>query len=188
MKTIHLFILFLILALAQLFVPTKMILNQENILETGIIYKFKTQPIDPSDPFRGKYITLNYEARSFKTKDSVWERNETIYVYLKKDSLGYAAVDQVSKVILEYDDKNYIQAKAKWYRNYTDELQIEFPFNRFYMEETKAYDAEIAVRNRQRDSLPNNTHALVYVKEGEAVLKDVIIDDISIKDYVEKEN
>ena len=55
------------------------------------------------------------------------------------------------------------------------------------MEETKAYNAEVAVRNRQQDSMPNNTHALVFVKDGEAVLEDVIIDDISIKDYVEKE-
>lgn len=53
------------------------------------------------------------------------------------------------------------------------------------MDETKAYDAEVAVRNRQQDSLPNNTYAIVYVKNGDAVLNDVIIDAISIKDYVE---
>ena len=29
------------------------------------------------------------------------------------------------------------------------------------MEETKAYDAEVAVSNRQQDSLPNNTYVLV---------------------------
>ena len=54
------------------------------------------------------------------------------------------------------------------------------------MEETKAYDAEVAVRNNQRDSIQNNTYALVYIKNGEAVLNDVIINDMSIKDYVEK--
>ncbi|OEJ99084.1 hypothetical protein A8C32_07870 [Flavivirga aquatica] len=54
------------------------------------------------------------------------------------------------------------------------------------MEESKAYDAEVAVRKAQQDSLPNNTYALVYVKNGEAVLEDVIINEISIKDYVKK--
>ena len=56
MKTIHTFIIFIVVAIAQLFIPTQMILNQETILKTGKPYRFKTQPVDPSDPFKGKYI------------------------------------------------------------------------------------------------------------------------------------
>tara|TARA_R110002050_G_scaffold273113_1_gene417028 strand:+ start:18301 stop:18867 length:567 start_codon:yes stop_codon:yes gene_type:complete len=187
MKTIYLFIIFIVVALAQLFIPTQMILNQESILKKGISYKFKTQPVDPSDPFRGKYINLNYEINSFKTTDSLWQRNESIYVYLTNDSLGFAKIDTVSKSVLTENRNQYVKVKAGYYDNYSKKINIQFPFNKYYMEETKAYDAEVAVRNRQRDSLPNNTYALVYVKEGEAVLDDVVIDEISIKDYVEQE-
>jgi uncharacterized membrane-anchored protein len=174
--------------IAQLFIPAQMILNQESVLKTGKAYKFKTQPVDPSDPFKGKYINLNYEIREFETNDSLWERNQPLYVYLVTDNLGYAKIETVSKSILTNNKNNYFKAKTEWYSNYDNKLHIQFPFNQYYMKETKAYDAEVAVRNRQQDSIPNNTYALVFIKEGEAVLEDVIIDEISIKDYVEKQD
>ncbi|MDD7888187.1 GDYXXLXY domain-containing protein [Flavivirga sp. 57AJ16] len=185
MKTIHIFTIFIMVVLIQLFVPSQMIFNQELILKKGKVYKFKTHPVDPTDPFRGKYINLNYEIGSYKTTDSLWQRNEDIYVYLTKDSLGFAKIDTIGRTLKSNNKNDYIKAKAGWYSSYSNTLSIEFPFDRYYMEETKAYNAEVAVRNRQRDSLPHNTYALVYVKDGAVVLNDVIIDDMSIRNYVE---
>ncbi|WOD44100.1 GDYXXLXY domain-containing protein [Hwangdonia lutea] len=187
MKTIHIFILFIVVAIAQLFVPAQMIFNQESIIKTGTAYKFKTQPVDPSDPYRGKYINLNYEQNTFITTDSIWERQDKVYLYLETDSLGFAKINQVSKTPLN-SDKDYIVGNVWWYNKAEQKLNFNLPFNRYYMKETKAYDAEVAVRNNQRDTIQNTTYALVYVKNGEAVLNDVVINDISIKDYVEKEN
>jgi len=53
------------------------------------------------------------------------------------------------------------------------------------MEESKAKPAEDAFRKAQRDSLPNNTYALVYVKDGKAVLDNVFINDVPIAKYVD---
>ena len=61
MKTIYIFIIFIVVGLVQLFVPANMILNEETILKSGTVYKFKTRPVDPNDPFKGKYINLNYQ-------------------------------------------------------------------------------------------------------------------------------
>ena len=185
MKTIHIFIIFIVVVLAQLFVPAQMIFNKEAIITNGKAYKFKTQPVDPSDPYRGKYINLNYDISSFVTTDTLWERQDKVYVYLDIDSLGFAKVNDVSKTPLNLT-RDFIVAEVNWYNKRDKKLNFSFPFNRYYMEETKAYDAEVAVRNNQRDSIKNNTYALVYIKNGEAVLNDVIIDDISIKDYVQK--
>ena len=185
MKTIYLFILFIIVAIVQLFIPAQMIFNNEAIIETGTVYKFKTQPVDPSDPFRGKYIYLNFDINTFETKDSLWIRKDDVYVYLETDSLGFAKTHRISKSPLEIDS-DFVIAKVNWYNKNEQKLNFNLPFNRFYMEETKAYDAEVAVRNTQGDSLPNETYALVYIKEGEAVLNDVIINAISIKEFVKK--
>jgi len=185
MKKIHIFIIFILVVLAQLFIPAQMIFNQESILDNGTAYKFRTQPIDPSDPFRGKYITLRYEISSIPTRDSLWITNEDVYVYLKKDSLGFAKVEQLSKHTLE-NDKDYVIAEVGWYNIYSHQLNINLPFNRFYMEESKAKPAEDAFREAQRDSIPNNTYALVYVKDGEAVLYNVFINDIPIAKYVDQ--
>ena len=182
-KIKYIFILFVVVALVQLFVPLQMIFGQEAILNNGTAYKFKTQPIDPSDPYRGKYITLRYNINAIKTNDSLWERNEQVYVYIEKDSLGFAQLLEVSKTLLDIE-KDYVVAEVSWYQDYSNELRFNLPFNRFYMEESKAKPAEDAFRKAQRDTMPNNTYALVYIKDGEAVLKDVLINDISITDYV----
>jgi hypothetical protein len=56
------------------------------------------------------------------------------------------------------------------------------------MEEGKTYEAETAYREYNRDTIITKpAYALVAIKEGSAVLKDVIIEGISIKDYVIKE-
>jgi len=49
-------LIFALVALAQLYVPAKMVWNQESILEEGTEYKFKTAPVDPNDPFRGNTL------------------------------------------------------------------------------------------------------------------------------------
>lgn len=188
MKTIqtkYLLMLFVLVALVQLFVPLQMVFGRETILETGTAYKFKTMPIDPSDPFRGKYITLRYTMSRAVSQDSLWRNHNDVYVYLKNDSLGFAQVAQVSKTPLTIDN-DYIIAEKRWFNNKTKTLTFNLPFNRFYMEESKAKPAEDAYRKAQQDSLPNNTYALVYVKDGKSVLKDVLINDISIADYVQR--
>lgn len=188
MKTTYKMTLFCIIALAQLAVCARMIFQQEKILDVGTAYKFKTRPIDPHDPFRGKYITLSYEINSISTNDSTWQRNEKAYVYLK-DSLGYAAIDTVAKGPLN-KKSDYIVAKVtSSYKSYDSEkyhISFELPFNRFYMEESKAQPAEDLLRWRFNDSIPKNIYSLVYIHKGEAVLDNVYVDEQPISEYVKE--
>ncbi len=183
MKTIYVFIGFMVIALIQIFIPSQMIWQQEDVLTSGKAYKFKTRPIDPSDPFRGKYITLDYDMNSFAIADSSFVYGDKILIYIEKDSTGFAKAIQVSKKPLA-NDRDYVVAKVT--DNYNEVVNFELPFDRFYMEESKAKDAERAYIHKNTDSLKENVYALVHVKDGRSVLKDVIIDGISIQDYVEK--
>jgi uncharacterized membrane-anchored protein len=183
MKTIHIFILFILVAGAQIFIPANMIFSQETILETGTAYKFKTQPVDPSNPFKGKYIFLNYEINSVISNDSTWTRGETVFVAIANDSAGFVKVTDIFRDIPRSGE--YVKVTVDWYDSTQNVLRFTFPFNEFYMNETKAYDAEVAHRTAQNDSIPNNTYALVYVKDGEAVLDNVFINDVPIAEYVE---
>ncbi len=71
------------------------------------------------------------------------------------------------------------------YGVYSDSLNFSLPFNIHYMDEGKAYDAEVAVREATRDSLLDNCYGLVYIKGDRAVLSDVFINEVPIKDYVD---
>ena len=183
-KTAYIFGAFVVLALVQLFVPANMILNREQVLKSGVAYKFKTRPIDPNDPFRGKYITLDYELNSFETKDTTWVSGQPFYLYLKNDSLGYATIDTISKIVLK-EKNDYIKSKVARYYYAGNDVNFDLPFDRFYMEETKAYDAEVLTRAAVRDT-SKTTYALVYIKAGEAVLADVLVNNVSVIDLVEK--
>ena len=49
---------FIFVALAQLYVPAKMILDREAVLNKGTAYKFKTAPVDSNDILRVKLTFL----------------------------------------------------------------------------------------------------------------------------------
>ncbi len=169
--------------LLQLYVPASMILERESILQSGKQYKFKAAPVDPDDPFRGKYITLQYDARAARVNDKFnWQGEEAIFVVVSNDKDGYAKIDTVLKE-KPISGKDFIKAKVD-YVSYDSLLYINYPFNRYYMEEHKAPKAEKIYTQSARDT-SHKTYSLVCIKNGEAVLKDVLIDDISISQIIE---
>jgi uncharacterized membrane-anchored protein len=175
---------FVLVALVQLYVPAKMIWDREDVLRTGTEYKFRTAPIDPTDPFRGKYITLSYDENSIEISDAEnWVSGESIYVALGTDKEGFARIESVSRA-RPTDGADFIEAQV-WYVSESDprRLMIDYPFDRYYMEESKAQEAEDTHRRAQRDTT-RITYALVSVKNGDAVVKDILIDGISISEIV----
>ncbi|RZJ68225.1 MAG: hypothetical protein EOO50_02060 [Flavobacterium sp.] len=172
-------ILLVVLAFAlQLYVPAQMVLGRESITSHGKLYKFKTEPIDPNDPFRGKYIALQFEARRFKVDNSQkWSELQSCYGLLDTTASGYAKIVALSKSAPKSGD--YVKVIPS-YSPVEGELVIRFDFDRFYMEESKAEKAETAHRNSLQN--PNaNTYANIFVKNGEAVIDDVMIDGVSLR-------
>lgn len=181
---IILLIAFVLVALAQLTIPVKMILDKEEVLENGTVYKFRTAPVDPNDPFRGKYIALTFRDNTVEiTNGEEWIVGETIYVVLTTGDDGFAKIDFVSKQMPE-GHADVMKAKVRSVLDdNTRKLMIDYPFDRFYMEESKAMEAEITYRQLLTDT-NKVTYALVNIKNGEAVLSDVLIDGTSILEMV----
>jgi len=181
--------LFFFVVIAQVFVPSQMIYNQEEILNNGKIFKFQCEPIDPSDPFRGKYITLNFKETAIKVKSSKdWKNNETVFAKIITSKDGFAKIQSISKS-KPTDNSTYLKLKVDYINNYDNECKIylDFPFNRFYMNENKAKKAEEVYAESTIDST-KIAYALVATKNGEAVIKDVLIDNISINELAKANN
>ncbi len=175
--------------LAQLFVPVQMILNREDVLMTGTPYEFKTEPIDPNDPFRGKYITLNFEIASYEVGSiDGWRQGEKVFVHLINDEYGFAKIKHLSKEAPN-DGVDYFKANVKYVIAGTpSELNIEFPFTRYYMEESKSLVAERIYEESLDEEENKVAVAMVYVKDGDAVLKDVLIEGESIRSIAKRRN
>ena len=174
----NLLLTFILVAIIQLAIPIKMIVGKENILSTGTEYKFRTAPVDPNDPFRGKYITLRFDANNFDVaNDNFWHQDDDVYVLLGKDEKGFAKIIDITKQSPLNNKSDYVKAKIQY--AYDNKVTIDYTFNKFFMEESKAPNTESVYRETARDT-SQTAYALVYVKEGDAVLKDVIINGVSI--------
>src|SRR5688572_22584139 len=130
---------FILMVLAQLYVPASMIFQKERVITQGTAYKFRTAPIDPNDPFRGKYITLSFNENAVKVENAAeWNNADQVFVRLTTDADGYALIQSVTKD-QPINGNDYIQANIDYI--ITDTLStvfIRYPFDRFYMEESKA--------------------------------------------------
>lgn len=92
MKKLPLIALGLLIAV-QFAVPFKMIQGKENILRNGTEFKFKTRPIDPADPFQGRYVRLAYEDDYIpgnKKQDPDLAYKQPIYALLQTGEDGFA--------------------------------------------------------------------------------------------------
>lgn len=167
-------IAFAIVALLQLLVPAKMILDRETILSDGREYRFRTAPIDPSDPFRGKYIVLNFTQTSVPEKDHADFAQSDIYACISTGADGFAKVDSVVKSKPDID-----HVKVTYSGGSEGKLFFSFPFDRFYLEESKAPKAE-KIYNRVSRDTTKPAYAVVKILDGESVLSDVRIGDVSV--------
>jgi uncharacterized membrane-anchored protein len=186
MKTLAL-PLFVVMCVAQWFVPGKMIYDSETVIVEGVTYKFKTQPIDPSDPFRGKYITLNFDANSIvvisdNTDSTYWESGDDIFVTFTTDSAGFAKPLGIYRE--EPDTEAYLKTTVSYF-NTSEKSEVFFniPFDRFYLEESKASQAEQLYWQAQLDTV-RVTYGVVTIGKGQAVLTDVMISDRSVVDII----
>jgi uncharacterized membrane-anchored protein len=172
---------FVVVAVAQLYVPSSMIIEREDVLKNGRAYRFETRPIDPTDPMRGKYITLRFtNDECTLAGNPTFAHDDILFAHITENESGFAEIGHLSK---EEPAANidYIRVRAQYPQQVNDSTHVgvEYDFNRFYMDEKKAPIAEELYRESRRDSL-QATWAVVRIKDGAAVLEDVMINGVSI--------
>ena len=182
MKTpIWIILLFAAMVLVQWIVPGSMIYDSQQIITKGVPLKFKCAPVDPNDPFRGKYITLDFAIRQFTVDSSLdFQQGTDVIAILKNDSSGFAVIDDVRKEP-PANNEPFLKLPISYINNIdkTTELNFNIPFSRFYMEEYKAPAAETLYQQGVADTT-GNTYALVYVYKGNARIRDVFVRDTSV--------
>ncbi|HYJ37275.1 MAG TPA: GDYXXLXY domain-containing protein [Chitinophagaceae bacterium] len=180
--------IFILLVLVQWYVPGKMIWNKEKVHLSGKEFKFETEPVDPIHPFKGRYVTLNFVSDTFSFDSSLQiEYGKDIYVELVENRNGFAEVRNISNTIPTNNDY-YITASISSISSTTQNginrslVFIEYPFEEYYLEEYKAPKVEEIFRSIGRDTL-HTTYAIVKVLNGDAVIKDIILNNRSINEH-----
>ena len=174
------------LAFAQFGVLYTMVTDSERILREGQVFRFRTRPFDPHDPFQGRYIQLAFEDDYIPQTVPGPRHGTTLYVALATNAQGFAHLDGWSPT--PPAAKPYLKTRSlgehwNWSRDNSeskcDGVRVEMPFDRFYMEEAKAPLAEQAVWDAARAT---NCWATVRILEGRAVIEDVYVRGQSVRE------
>lgn len=171
--------LFIAMFVAQLAIPAYMVYQEERVVSSGKLYKFKTAAVDPADPFRGRYLTLRFAANQLEIDSFAdFKRGQKIYIQIQEDNGGFVEAKNVSPNPFEQGD--YVQAKVtRFHKNPPYKVFWEYGFNRYYMQEFQSLKAEDIHRHAVRDT-NSISYAKVMVKNGKSTLTDVIVNDTSI--------
>ena len=169
---------FAVVAALQLAVPVAIIAKRETTLRYGRAYKFRTRPIDPYDAFRGRYVWLGFE------QDHAPWRGETsavggskAYASIQEAQDGYAVVHEVGTQPPADGDYLEIRVSYPGFGTNSGSVYFTLPFDRYYMEETKAPAAEHAYWQHQntRSQTNQNTYAVVRIRHGDSVLENLYV-------------
>ncbi len=174
--------LFAVLAVAQISVPVYMIWHRETTLHDGRQFRFQTAPVDPYDAFRGRYVALQMAQNSAPiTGDEKFAFNQKVIAHLEEDDKGFARIVKVTSEQPAGDA--HVQCRVS---TITDSLVfLQFPFDRYYMDEEAAPAAEAAYFAYSRREV-QDVYVTVRVKDGFAVVEELYIAGMPIKEFLSK--
>jgi uncharacterized membrane-anchored protein len=174
--------LFLALAIVQLAMPLGQIWKYEDVLRNGELYRFRTAPVDPYDAFRGKYVALNYaDTEAVLRNGDQIHAGSHAYVSLSKDENGFAHFVELSAAPPKGD---YLRVEYQYIHD--SKASFRLPFDKFFMEESKAPQAEQAYwrYSNRRGQKDITAYVLVRVKGGRGVIEDLYVKDQPIREFI----
>ena len=174
-------IVFIGFALLILSIPIYLMISSENVLENGHRHKIQLRAYDPFDPFRGKYLRLNYD-NSVRC-DYNMEKGDAIYITLEKDSLGYSYFSYGSAEAPE-DSGDYFKTRVKYMSSGLATFETD-NISKYFINEDKATKAETIVQSYQRDN-PDQIYVAIRILDGEIRLEDIYVEEAPLLDFMAK--
>lgn len=180
---------FILVAIAQLFVPWQMISKHVGYADKGSEFKFKTSGKFNSANNRagafvaGKFIRLHFEEDHIKISDKKeWESNHGAYVLFNQDSAGFAKIKSVTKEKPE-NSSDWIRATVWCDWKDTTSLILAYPFNNYNIEDRNHKGIDSIVKYGLNDSLKVN-YLKIKIRENQFLVNDLWIDGKPFKEIV----
>ncbi len=179
MKTLNVSLVILV-SLIQLAVPASMLWNRERTLRDGAVYRFRAEPVDPYDAFRGRYVRINVGAM-----EAPWigepSAAERCFAVLARDAEGYATVI-AARATRPDGGEDFVRARY-WRMGELDRVRVVLPIERFYMPDPEAPAAEMLYRAHATRGA-SDAVVVARVRHGDLVIEDVLIDDLPLREHV----
>ncbi|WP_263834032.1 GDYXXLXY domain-containing protein [Sulfurospirillum oryzae] len=186
-------IVFGVLCVVQLGAILFQMMSYERILKEGEVFYFKVLPLDPYDPFRGRYVTLRFENATkapLASNESMDETSPKGYALLEHQEKGDAikevrfskpANGHFLEVNVQYINQGSVPKSAE--KPEHANVYFSLPFDRFYMREDIAPKAEKVLRARSGVSVK----AKLRVLGGKGVIEDLVVGETPLSQFVQSE-
>lgn len=176
--------LFLAACAAQWVAASWKIVERELILRLGEVYRFKTAPVDPVDAFRGRYVAVRVEENTAPF-EGPWDgpRGRWMYAEVAVGEDGWA---RFSKLHDRFRPGSpVVRTRLASFSDPDKKAVLNLPFDRFYMNERIAPEAERAYREHSR---PGSQDAWLAVRvwRGRAAIEDLYLGDRPLAEALKK--
>ena len=182
-----------------------MIIRRELALRNGVVCRFLTAPVDPYDAFRGRYVALDTAEANSQLCDREYARGQRIYAVIGEGTNGYSMIERLTprpeaeavciqtRVLSCWEEYHQLPAgtngaaRAKRIRHTTRvptgqyRVRYALPFDRFYMDEKLAPEAERAYLDASRRGKQEGV-VVVRVWRGLGVIEDLELGGRPIRD------
>lgn len=176
---------FAVAAVAQWLLPLSGIWQHERVISRGTLVKIECGAPDPYDPLRGRYLAVR-PAQSTVSEPEGFPRGRgrvPVWATLEAGDDGLSRIKSLSLEPVSGPTVIPLTARYRGTTNGTDVIWLDWPFDRFYVNERLAPDADKLVAERSRD---RKTVAEVRLLDGRAVLTDILLDGVSIREVVKR--
>jgi hypothetical protein len=175
---------FAVAALMQWAVPLAGIWQHERVIARGVAVKLLCAAPDPYDPLRGRYLAVRPAQDRVPAPPGMPEGQAVpVWARLVAAADGLARIESLS--LEPVTGPNVIRLVARLAPGSGEpEAFVEWPFDRFYLNERLAPDADALVAERFRAG--EKPVAEIRLLDGRAVLTDVLVDGVSIRDVVRR--
>ncbi|WP_277640561.1 GDYXXLXY domain-containing protein [Wolinella succinogenes] len=150
----------------------------EKVVSEGKSYYFEVRPVDPYDPWRGRYVVLGFEQNRAKEEGEKITESKA-YALLEEDEQGRARVKTL-RAQKPSGGEAFVGVKVGTLDK-EGNRRFWFPFDRFYMEEGKAKAAERWLAN-SKEGEP--IVAEVRVLEGKGVIHELFLGEKRLGDIL----
>lgn len=180
MKSLPL-ILFILVSLAQWAAPLSQIAKYERTLAQGTLIRLKCTAPDPYDPLRGRYLAVRPDQdEAGIAKGAQLRAGQSVYASLQTTEDGLTTLHELHA--LPPTEGDYVRVIFNWESD--DKAKITWPFDRFYLNEALAPEADLWFAESIRDA--KGIIAEVRIHHGLAVLENLSFDGKSFRDILKE--
>jgi len=185
MKPAVALVVFALAAAAQWLVPLAGVWRHERVVTRGSAVRIPCAAPDPYDPLRGRYLAVRPEQEFVPQPAGMPEQGSVpVWAELVTGADGLARIESLSLAPLAGPHVIRLTASRRLLGREAGDVRLEWPFERFYVNERLAPDADELVAERFRAGA--RPVAEIRLLDGRAVLVDVLVDGASVREVVRR--